>query len=460
MLEGRRDRRAGADGVRAGGGRRTVVVALLLIAPLVFGAPAAPPAPRPSAVLFIGDGMGQAIITATRVARGGSAGRLRLDAMPYTAIARTWSAGGPVTDSAAAVTAMACGRKTVNGVLGEDATAVYGKSEGTRIESIALWAKKRGMRVGLVTTTRVTHATPAGFYAATSDRDRERAIARQAVAAPLDLLLGGGRQFFRPGPPVSGDPGWSADDAEDLETAARARGWTLAATAADLRAITTLDRPVLGLFADSHLPYEAPGGQGASPGEAPARTAPTLEEMTIWAVRSLRRGGRPFFLMVEGGRIDHAEHANWARTAIDEMAAFDRSIGAAIDRLDPKTTLVLVTADHETGGLALNGYPPEKEGIFGTTAGEEGEPPYPVLSFASGPGAGEPARDAPYAGADPRPSGITLHSAAHTGVDVPLYAWGAGAAEAHGTVDNTAVYRLLRAHLEGRRLDRAALAAP
>ena len=117
--------------------------------------------PTRSAVLFIGDGMGPTYVTATRVARGGSGGGLRLDRLPYTALSRTHSADSPVTDSAAAASAMACGQKTANGVLCEDATAVYNKQDGRKLESIAVWAKKSGLRVGLITTTTVTHATPA-----------------------------------------------------------------------------------------------------------------------------------------------------------------------------------------------------------------------------------------------------------------------------------------------------------
>src|SRR5206468_10464920 len=139
----------------------------------------AAPGPR-NAVLFIGDGMGPAYVTVTRVARGGSGGRLRMDGLPYTALSRTHSADSPVTDSAAAASAMACGQKTVNGVLCEDATAVYAKQDGRKLDSIAVWAKRRGVRVGLVTTTTVTHATPAAFYANHRNRDAEEEVGRPA----------------------------------------------------------------------------------------------------------------------------------------------------------------------------------------------------------------------------------------------------------------------------------------
>src|SRR2546425_701472 len=273
----------------------TAVGAVSVVCAVRAGAPAPPasgragPAPR-SAVLFIGDGMGPAYVTVTRVARGGSGGRLRMDTLPYTAICRTHSSDSPVTDSAAAASAMACGQKTVNGVLCEDATAIYAKRDGRKLESIAGWAKNRGMRVGLVTTTTVTHATPAAFYATHRDRDAEAEIASQAIASGFDLIFGGGRAFFP----------------EDLRSEARRQGWEIVETADALRAIDHSGRHVLGLFADRHLPYQpeieaARKETRAGEGRDAARTAPTLPEMTRRAVDILRESGRPFFLMVEGG---------------------------------------------------------------------------------------------------------------------------------------------------------------
>jgi alkaline phosphatase len=415
------------------------------------GATAASRAPGRSAVLFIGDGMGPAYVTATRVAKGGSAGRLHLDDFPYTALVRTWSATGPVTDSAAAASAYACGQKTVNGVLCEDATAVYDRRDGARLESIARWAKRRGLRVGLVTTTRVTHATPAAFYATDDGRDHERAIARAAIDSGLDFILGGGWRFFGADAPSVATDGWQPSDRDDLVAAARTKGWRVVMTGGELRAVTSLSRPVLGLFDADHLPYEAPAPIAPRP-------APTLRDMTRWAIAALRRAGRPFFLMVEGGRIDHAGHESWARTLIDETAAFDAAIGEATRLLDPKSTMVLVTADHETGGLAINGYPEEKDGLLGSVPSEEGATPHPVLTFAGGPGTTAGERGAPYGSADPRPT--LFADSAHTGVDVVLYGWGAGAWQVRGTLDNTAVHVLLLDHLSSRASKRSDLTGP
>lgn len=394
-----------------------------------------------SAVLFIGDGMGPAYVTVTRLARVGPAGRLRIDTLPYTSLVKTYSADSPVTDSAAAASAMACGRKTVIGVLCEDDTARFARKDGAKLETIAVWARKRGLHVGLVTTTTVANATPAAFYANHDDRTAEKEIAKQAVASGFDLILGGGRMLFP----------------EELRHEAEAQGWTFVETADELRAIDGLDRHIMGLFANGNVPFQAeieaarnrpPGGDSRPD---PARTAPTLLEMTRFAIDSLRKIGRPFFLMVEGGRIDHAGHANWARTLVDETAAFDDSVGYALDTLDPATTLVLVTADHETGGLALNGFPEEKDGFWSflrPPADRKADEPYSLLTFSTGPGTGRQTGEAPHGALDPRPSGISLESAAHTGVDVALYAWGAGADRVHGTLDNTAIYSILKEQLE------------
>jgi alkaline phosphatase len=392
--------------------------------------------------------MGQAYVTAARLARG-RRGRLHLDEMPRTAIVRTWSADSLVTDSAAAASAMACGRKTDNEILCEDATAEAGKRHGVRLESIALWAKRRGLRAGVMTTARVTHATSAAFYATHHDRDAERDIARQAIDSPLDFILGGGVREF-------GDL-LPADDA-------RGRGWRLVTTAADLRGLRALDRPVLGLFAESHLPYEAErapvAGRGAgTPAAAPEKgAAPGLVEMVRWALDVLTADGRPFFLAVEAGRPDHAGHDSQARTLVGEMDALDEAVGLATSRLDPATTLVLVTGDHETGGLSINGYPSWDEGIWGTSRHLGVRTP--VLTFCTGPGTGAeraPGGPGPAGADDLRPSGFVLRDGLHTGIDVPLYAWGAGSEPVRGTLENTAIYHLLRAHLEGREPERALL---
>ncbi|MCZ6695005.1 MAG: alkaline phosphatase [Acidobacteria bacterium] len=413
-----------------------------------------------SAVLFIGDGMGPGYVTAARLTLRGTRGRLRLDEIPYTAVMRNYATDSPVTDSAAAASAMACGHKTANGVICQDASAISGERDGRRLESIALWAKRRGMRVGIVTTTRVTHATPAAFFGTHNDREEERDLARQAIDSPLDFIIGGGLRVFTP-ERIDSET-WAVDDDEDLMATAREQGWVVVEDAASLMQITTLEKPVLGLFADSHLPYEWDSGPdaGHDGGSDEPRSAPTLLQMTTWAIDRLLGSAEPFLLVVEAGRIDHAGHDNRARTAMHEVKALDDSVGVALDRLDPESTLVLVTADHETGGLVINGYPDEKDGIWGTYYSKWQDRTYTVLTFATGPGMGESSLESFDASEDRRPSGVRLKSAAHTGMDVLLYGWGRGAEQVHGTVDNTAIYPLLRSHIEGTRPVRGDLINP
>jgi len=413
-----------------------------------------------SAVLFIADGMGPGYVTAARLTLAGTKGRLRLDEIPYTAIMRTYATDSPVTDSAAAASAMACGHKTANGVICQDSSAIYGERDGRRLESVALWAKRRGMRVGIVTTTRVTHATPAAFFGVHNDRGAERDLARQAIDSPLDFIIGGGRREFAPRRVDSKKQAADAD--EDLMATARSGGWMVVEDASSLMEIKDLEKPVLGLFAPGHLPYEWDSGPDAGPdgnSEGPRR-APTLTQMTTWAIERLLGSREPFLLVVEAGRVDHAGHANRMRAAMIEMKALDDSIGVALDRLDPESTLVLVTGDHETGGLAINGYPDEKDGVWGTYFSKWEDRTYSILTFATGPGMEEGSSDSFDPAEDRRPSGVRLESAAHTGTDLPLYGWGAGAEQVRGTVDNTAVYRLLRSHIEGIHPDRDDLISP
>ena len=408
-----------------------------------------------SAVLFIADGMGPGYVTVTRVARGGPHGSLRLDELPHTAVMRTYASDSPVTDSAAAASALACGRKAPNGVICQDSKAVYGVKDGERLESIAMRAAKRGLRVGIVSTARVTHATPASFYATQNAREEERDIARQAIESTVDFILGGGREKFDARSP-KGDS-WSGDDSEDLEMTARRKGWIIVTTAEELLGVKSLGSPVLGLFARNHLPYEIEISKREEAGKRAARTAPTIVEMTGWAVDRLQETGDPFLLIVEGGRIDHAGHENRLRTLIEETIVFDRAVGYAIDRLDPENAMVLVTSDHETGGLTMNGYPTWEDGIWTDyEAGSYGEA-YSVLTFMTGPGTGGGVPRGADEQGDVRPSGFRLDSGAHTGTDVTLYGWGKGADQVRGTLENTAVYWLLRSHLEGTEPDRRLL---
>lgn len=328
-------------------------------------------------ILMIGDGMGQPQVEAGRIYRHGSEGRLAMEEMPYQARVRTTALDYPITDSAAAATALASGVKTTVGRLGQSAN-------GVATANVLELAQARGRWGGVATNTTLTHATPAGFLAHVDGRGRLDEIARQIVMHSRPrLALGGGSH------PNQFPPRWR-------EEAAR-QGYRLIHTrqemlSGEVRETTLL----LGMFAPGSLAYHAQRKDDSS--------EPTLSEITRFSLDFMARAPQGFFLMVEGGRIDHACHANDEKLLVEEMAEFDRCVEIVRDwsRSHPDT-LVLVTADHETGGLQVmpGAYP---------------------------------------AGTVPR---VRWHSTKHTDADVPLYAEGPGAENVYGTLDNTAIAYLV-----------------
>lgn len=314
-------------------------------------------------ILMIGDGMGTGQVAVARDAAPG--GTLTLDGLSVGGLAFTGSADNLVTDSAAAATALATGRATNNGMVGV-------APDGTLLPTVLERAEEAGFATGLVTTTRLTHATPAAFAAHVVHRSMEDAIADQMVEAGVEVLLGGGRAHFLP----ASEPGSQRSDEEDLVARAEDLGYRYAETRAGLAASEEADR-LLGLFALGHMPFER---------ERDEAVEPSLAEMTERALAILNRDPDGFFLMVEGGRIDHAGHANDLPNTIGETLAFDRAVGLALNftRATPRTLLV-VTADHETGGLAvLPTVPGQPVVVVWTTTGHTGNP---VPLHAEGDGA-------------------------------------------------------------------------
>jgi len=368
----------------------TPLAILLALAPAAAGAAGPEACERRSLLLFIGDGMGLAHINAARLAAGGAGGRLAMERLPVVGLVRTHAHGALVTDSAAAATAMATGAKTRNGRIGVDA-------QGRRLASLMELAQAAGLATGVIATSSVTHATPAAFAAHIDDRDREAEIARQLVASELDVVLGGGRALFRPR---------GRRDDRDLLAAARRAGFEVLGSRGELEQAAGGGGRLLGLFADEAL-------SGAA-GE------PVLAAMTGAALAHVgsRRAG--FVLMVEGSQIDWGGHANDAAMVVEELLAFDAAVavGAAFARRRG-CTLMLVTADHETGGLAVMG--------------------------------GDPAGGRPF---------MRFSTPRHSAVDVPLYALGPGAERFAGTLENTDIARRASALLGLARLPRFLDRAP
>ncbi|MDI3280079.1 MAG: alkaline phosphatase [Bacillota bacterium] len=314
------------------------ILALFLVLSLVglgAGAPAAEAAkPVKNLILLIGDGMGFGQLTAARIVKGES---LYMDGFPVVGTASTYPNDPQekwVTDSAAAGTALATGVKSYNAAISVD---VNRKPVKTILEA----AQEAGKATGLVTTTRITHATPAVFAAHHVNRDAEQEIAVDMLNHNVDVLLGGGKGYFVPAAQKG-----KRTDGRDLIAEARSKGYTFVETKDELNKVT--GGKVLGLFKSSHLSYELD--------RDPARE-PSLAEMTRKAIELLSRDPDGFFLMVEGGRIDHASHAHDAAAAVYDTLAFDEAVGVALDfALRNPDTLVVVTADHETGGLSVGGY--------------------------------------------------------------------------------------------------------
>lgn len=271
-------------------------------------------------ILFIGDGMGPEQVRAG----GYYLGRPPVfTSFPIRATVTTASADSDITDSAAAATAIATGTKVDNGVLSLEVPGT-----GRPLETMLEYASSQGMLTGLLTTTYTTHATPAAFGAHRATRTDYEGIAEDYLRSSRpNLIFGGGANGL--------------DDAEAV-----AAGYQVAKT---LEALveTSPSSPLLvaGLFGSGLLPYEADGGPRSA-------GYPSLEDMTVQALRLIGDTPGGFFLMIEGGLIDQAAHLNDAGRMVAEVAAFDRAVAAALDWATEKAeVLIVVTADHETGGI-------------------------------------------------------------------------------------------------------------
>lgn len=387
--------------------------------------------------------MGVAQITGARIFKGNARdGALALDSIENVAFVRTYSSNFMVTDSAAAGTAMATGVKTNQFRIG------MGPDQEI-LETILEKAKKAGKSVGVVTTTTVTHGTPASFYAHVPARWAEDEIARQLIENnAVDLVLGGGRGFFYPKGHLDPETGEASSrkDERNLVAEAEAAGATvLQKTEEFLALLETLeagDPPdkVLGLFSHGHMAYDLLRGDDPW-GE------PSLAEMTDLAIRFLSRNPKGYFLLIEGGRIDHAGHDNKAHLVFTETIAFDDAVARGLEETERDANLlIVVTSDHETGGMAINGYPPLDVSGASLIAPTFSKKAADIVTFATGPGFDRSKVHADRSSAEYRqPALLDTGNASHTGVDVPLYAAGAGAEAFGGTIENTEVAKRMMA---------------
>lgn len=280
-------------------------------------------------ILFIGDGMAtpQRMIAEEFSLKSGY-GKLLINHFPFHATTRTVSTNSLVTDSAAAGTAIACGTKTANGRIGVD-------PKGKKLESVAELAKKKSYQVGIISTMVINHATPASFYGHRHSRQQYYELGLDLIESGFDLFAGGGirqvsKNFKGPKPDIYG--------------LARKKGYR---TITDKKEFLAL-KPGSGRIIYSAAPGYMPAAMDTPP------TGTTLAEMTAKALELLKNP-KGFFLMVEGGTIDVYGHANEAAANLREVLALDQAVKAAVDfmKKHPEDTLIVVTGDHETGGMTM-----------------------------------------------------------------------------------------------------------
>jgi alkaline phosphatase len=424
-------------------------------------------------IFFLGDGMGPTTITAARIYKYREEGLLHFERLERTARIKTYSADAMVTDSAPSMGAYMTGVKINNDVIslkdarplapGKDANGNptvdrCGDNNGSAPMTMLELAKASGKAVGAITSTELTHATPASTFSHVCNRNTVYTIAQQIVPGGagynprlkdgVDVLMGGGRPHFTPFDAGANPKGRA--DGRDLLAELKAHGYFVAATRADMMSALP-NRKFVGIYADSHLDYAT----------MRKPTQPTLAEMAQKSIELLSKNPQGFFLMVEGGKIDHALHDSNAKNALEEVVDFDNAVQATLERmrqLDPglEHTLIVVTADHDHT-MVMNGYPKRGNPILGIVRDvATGEPAldadgktYTTLVYGGGPNRLDKRADVDDARAMAadyhQETGVRLSGEGHGGGDVKLYAVGAGAAPFKGTMENTRVFELMKA---------------
>lgn len=372
-------------------------------------------------ILFVGDGMSLPTVAAARIFEGqqrqqpGEENQLSFERFPYTAFSKTYNTDSQTPDSAGTMTAMITGAKTRMGFLSVGQIPVRGDcAAGLKqpLTSALTLAKAAGLATGVVTTTRITHATPGATYAHTPERNWEsdadmpdtakaqgcKDIATQlfdyANGTGIDVVMGGGlNKFLPPTATAYRNAKGSRRDGRDLmaEWQKKQPSSTFVYSGHALAEIDAgkIDR-LVGLFNGDHLNYDYDRRFGKI-------DEPSLAEMTRSAIRVLKKNPNGFFLMVEGGRIDHAHHSGNAYRALTDTVAFSDAIRAATELTSERDTLIIVTADH-AHTMSFVGYPQRGNPILGKVFGKSTEDappglvkdllgkPYTTLVYANGPG--------------------------------------------------------------------------
>jgi alkaline phosphatase len=431
-------------------------------------------------IFFLGDGMGPVTKTAARIYRYGEAGSLAMDTLPFTARIKTYSLDAQTTDSAPSMAAYMTGVKERNDVLSMSGDTIAkapskdtltgvsnavtncpAMGNGMAVPTLTEYAIEQGKSTGTVSTARLTHATPAATYAHSCHRDAEYEIARQAVPGGtgfnprlvngVDVMMGGISYYWRPYNATTTPRG--RPDGRDLISELQAKGYAYANDQASFNAAPiTAGSKLIALFdfaqAQGHMSYNSD--------RDPAKE-PSLAEMTTKAIDILSKNPKGYFLMVEGGRIDHALHSTNAKRALEDTVAFDDAVKAALGKVDLSNTLIVVTADHDHT-MAFNGYGKRGSPILGNNINyQNGKPsldadgvPYTTLVFGNGPNRKDTRVAVDSATAEgldyQQESAIRVGNGneSHGGGDVQLFAVGAAAKTFKGTIDNTKVFSLMK----------------
>ncbi|MFD1216933.1 alkaline phosphatase [Microbulbifer celer] len=453
-------------------------------------------------ILFVGDGMGISTVTAARILAGqqqGLAGeeyRLSFEQLPFAGLIKTYNTNQQTPDSAGTATAMVTGVKTKAGVLSVEETVARGDCAASLEHPLTTaleLAEGLGKGTGLVSTARITHATPASTYAKVPERGWEyrapegcKDIATQLVEMPVgdgvDVIMGGGRRNFLPKEvkDLEGQAG-KREDGRNLIDAWKARyvdHTDKALYIEDQKGFDALDvastEKLLGLFASSHMRYEADRHNDVA-GE------PALHEMTAKAIDLLDKNEQGYFMLVEGGRIDHGHHAGSAFNALTDAVELDRAVKVAMEKTSAEDTLIIVTADH-SHVMTMAGYPTRGNPILGKVVGNDNHghaekspalaadgKPYTTIGYTTGLGHADYGNetDADVRYGDPVDSGrkdlgnvdttapgfhqeslVPLGSETHGGEDVGIWARGPGAHLLSGTNEQSFIFHVM-AHSGG-----------
>ncbi len=442
-------------------------------------------------ILFVGDGMGVSTVTAIRILDGqrkgmqGEENVLPFERFPHVALSKTYEVNQQVGESAGTATALMSGQMTRAGLIGIGAGAVRANcasSSGHHLPTILELAESAGKSTGIVTTTRLSHATPAAGYAHVPERDWEndadlpeearqngcKDIASQLIDFPhgngIEVALGGGRLKFLP---FDVEDPEGADNSEGrLDDRHLAEEWlkkypnsayVWSQPQFDLVDAASTDH-LLGLFNSDHMQYEADRADDPA-GE------PSLAQMTRKAIEILGRNKDGYVLLVEGGRIDHGHHDSNAYRALTDGIAFADAVAVADRMTDASDTLIIVTADHShtftIGGYSTRGNPILGKVITNDSRGEvndfyatmDDNKPFTTLGYQSGPGGAwvggprpdltdvEPQNDKNYV----QQSGLPAEDESHGGEDVPVYARGPGANGIHGVMHQSEIFHVIKA---------------